>query len=167
MRTVNKIRADMLFNLTKKFDKYADSKNSDTVEDEDELGFLECFDVDSQFTVNSMAAKLLHSHTYSLKESILCEDCYTAGNNDHSLPIISAHTSLKPDFSNFVEAIRANIPLFSPCRLCDKFFGGEREFGQHIFIEVILFSCFCYESKQTELNYHFRCRMSAKVHWDT
>lgn len=140
MKSTNKKRAEILHKLIKPDDQ-RHVEPEERIEDEfDEDVRLEfdCYDLNCKFTVNGMCSKLLHSHTYTLKENRLCSECDTSGNYGSRQPIITAHLSLKLDFTNIEQAIKDNF--YDPkCSACDKKYNISREFGAHAFIEVRYF----------------------------
>lgn len=108
--------------------------------DEDERAIFDCYDMDCKFSVNGLASKFLHSHTFSVQENWVCKNCDYSGNA--VVPIITANEAMKMDFSNFVAAIETNLPEYK-CDLCDGYKEVEREFGKHVYIEVCYyFHCY-------------------------
>lgn len=121
MRTINKKRADLLAPML------AAPQNEQEQEERLMLDNLDC-----QFTVNALAFKLLMG-TYSYKEEMQCECSFK---DTRESPIMKAQNPLSVDFSNFIEAVVANLP--DPvCPLCKRVLTIEREYGQYSFIEVV------------------------------
>lgn len=140
MRTINKKRAEMLSKFVKPTvdQVYIEPEDrTKTAEiDENIRALFDIYDMDCQFSVNGLVSKLLHSFTYSLKETSICKNC---GESDiihvSKLPIIGASNALKIDYGNLVAAIGDNFPDYK-CDDCNSYKEVQREFGQHVFIEV-------------------------------
>lgn len=125
MRTINKKRAEMLAPIF---------KNPESEEDEEE--HLDC-----QFTVNALASKLLMG-TFSCKETeepCSTADCPFTPQNSKEYPLLTIHPSLRPDFTNLVEAIAENFPDNRLCPECNKELIVKREYGRFIFLQVLIF----------------------------
>lgn len=123
MQSINKKRAEMLTPI------FRNPEN-----EEDNTVHLDC-----QFTVNALAAQLL-AGTISCKEAEApcgTPDCPYAPKSSVR-PMLTLHTSLRPDFTNLVEAIEANY-RDAFCQDCQKELVVTREFGQFIFFEVQTF----------------------------
>lgn len=121
MRTINKRRAEVLAPIM--------CAPQNEQEEEEKLMFQS---VDCQFTVNSLAIRLLNG-MFSYKDVTRCGKC--TAEDTRELEIISAHPSLKPDFSNLADAVILNFPDLV-CHLCENERTVEREFGQCLYIEV-------------------------------
>lgn len=121
MRTVNKKRAEVLAPIM--------CAPQNEQEEEESLAFES---VDCQFTVNTLASRLLMG-TFSYKDVTRCGTC--TAEDTRELPIISANESLLPDLSNLTDAVMSNFPNLV-CHLCESQRTVEREFGQFFYIEV-------------------------------
>ncbi|XP_055307368.1 uncharacterized protein LOC129571586 [Sitodiplosis mosellana] len=91
--------------------------------------------MDCRFAVNGLASKLLHYHTFSLKENSVCKNCNELDIAVSVLPIICANEAVKIDFSNLVAAIETNFPEYK-CDVCQQFKEVLREFGKHVYVEL-------------------------------
>lgn len=102
--------------------------------EEEELAQMELVtDMDCQFTVNAMASNLLKG-VFSIKETRHCDECKTS--DIREVPVVSVHTSLRADLSNFTDALLASFidPACSECNVILTI--DEREFGSFLLLEV-------------------------------
>lgn len=139
MRTVNKMRAEMLTPIFK----------IPETEHEEEARLIDAVsDVDCQFTVNALASKLLMG-TISCSEEVASCDTSSCSSTLQSAEYqtLNASQSLRSDFSNLADAIVENFPDFRLCPDCEKELDITRQFRRFIFIQVsyIFYLCqyFC------------------------
>lgn len=132
MRTINKTRAAILAKL------YKEPENDF---EKDERMMLDDAEMDCQHAVNGAATTLLQG-TFSCKEETRCTHC-DSSYEPRFLPIICVADTLKPKFENFVQSINENLPD-GVCYDCQQAKEVEREFGNFLFIEVVLRFSFIY-----------------------
>lgn len=92
----------------------------------------------STFEMNicSMIRKLF-SPKPSFTEQTVCDSCKHSYSS--TFPLVSLNNQLfSNDFSNLEKAIMANFPEKLGCTRCKNDVECKREFGHHIFIEVII-----------------------------
>lgn len=121
---VNQKRAALLHAITK-----VDHTSENLVYGKDQINRIDC-----QMAINGLVPRLLNG-TYSYKEVERCIDCNYVIHNGLMVPTLSVHDSLLPDYSNLVEAARANFPE-KMCAVCQKTLVIERHFGQFLYFEV-------------------------------
>lgn len=88
-----------------------------------------------EFSVSEMITKLFQSNP-SFTEQAVCT-C-TQSNPDVGYPLVVLnHEIFSNNFLNFERALLENLPDTLQCRKCNNEVECNREFGPHIFIEVI------------------------------
>lgn len=123
MRTINKKRTEMLAPIMK----------TPETEQEEEERIMQDFDY--RFSVNGLAHNLL-LRTFSYKEKAQCNNCLSVPRTIE-VSILDTNEQLLSDFSNLIDAVLQTFPD-RVCVECRQNLSIESEFGQFIYIQVII-----------------------------
>ncbi len=94
---------------------------------------------DNTFVITGVLSKALQ-HTPSIRETFLCSQEFCKCESEILRPYLAMNMDVfKNNMENIETAIYANLNCLVDCRVCESKLCVEvkREFGHHLFIEVI------------------------------